>query len=82
MTTEDIEVLPIEQSSSGTPSQVNTKMKSNSSSNVHDLKNESMAKNTASMKRKVRGTRNMSIGYDISVARKIRITKYTIYLLL
>ena len=81
MNTEDIEVLPVKQSPSGSPSQTNTKMKSNSSSNVHNLKNESMPKNTAPMNRKAGRTRSMPIAYDISVARKIRIAKYTTYIL-
>lgn len=81
MTTNGIEALPIEQPSSQTPSRVNTNVKSNSSSNIHDLKYESMPKNTASMNCKTRRTRNTSIAYDISLGRKIRIAKYTIFLL-
>ncbi len=75
MTTKDIEVIPVEQSSSGTPSHTNTRVESNFNSNMHDLKNESMPKNTVLMNRKVRRTRNMSITYDVSIARKIRIAK-------
>jgi hypothetical protein len=81
MTTKDIEVIPVEQSSSEMPSRVNAKVKSNSSSNVHDLKNQSIAKGTLSMIREGRRTRNMSITYDVSTARKIRIAKYTACLL-
>jgi hypothetical protein len=81
MTTKEIEVIPVEQSSSGMPSHVNAKVKSNSSSNRHDLKSQSMAKNTSSMVYKGRRTRNMSITYDVSTARKIRIAEYTVYLL-
>ena len=81
MTTDDIEVLPIEQPSSQTPSHANTNVKSNSSSNEHDLKYESMTENTASMNRKTRRTRNTPIAYDTSLGRKIRTAKYTIFLL-
>jgi hypothetical protein len=81
MTTKDIEVIPVEQSSSEMPSRVNAKVKSNSSSNVHDLKNQSIAKNTSSVVCKDRRTRNMPITYDVSTARKIQIAKYTVYLL-
>jgi hypothetical protein len=77
MVTKDIEVIPVERSSS----QVDAKVKSNSSSNVHDLKSQSMAKNTSLMIHKNRKTRNMSITYDVSTARKIRIVKYNACLL-
>jgi hypothetical protein len=81
MTTNDIEVVPVEQPSSGMPSHINTNVKSNSSSNRPDLKSQSMAKNTSSVIYKGRRTRNMSITYDVSTARKIQIAKYTLYLL-
>jgi hypothetical protein len=76
MTTKDIEVIPVEQPSSGMSSHIDTKVKSNSSSNRHDLKSQSMAKNTSSMVCKGRRTRNMSITYDASTARTIQIAKY------
>lgn len=75
MTTENIKVLPVEQSSSNTPSHANTKVKLNSNLNLHHLKNEPIVENTASVYHKVRRTRNKSIGYDVSIARKIRTTK-------
>lgn len=81
MTTENMEVLPIEKPSSGTLSHVNTRVKSNFSSNIHALKNGSMPKTTASMNGKDRRIYNVPIVYDVSIARQIRITKYTIYLL-
>jgi hypothetical protein len=76
MTTKDIEVIPVEQPSSGMPSHIDTKVKSNSSSNRHDLKSQSMAKNPSSMVYKGRRTRNMSITYDASTARRMQISKY------
>jgi hypothetical protein len=81
MATKHIEVIPVEQPSSGMPSHINAKVKSNSSSNRHDLKSQSMAKNISSMVYKGRRTRNMSITYDVSTVHKIRIAKYTLYLL-
>ncbi len=67
MTTKNIEIIPIEQSSFD--------------SNIHHLKSQSMAKNTSSMVLKGRRTSNMSITYDASTAHKIRIAKYTLFLL-
>jgi hypothetical protein len=81
MTTKNIEIIPIEQSSSATSSHVDAKVKLNSNSNIHDLKSQSIAKNRSSMIRKDRRTRNMSITYDVSTTRKIRIAKYTLCLL-
>jgi len=83
MVTKDIEVIPVERSSSEVPSHahVDAKMKSNSSSNADNLKSQSMAKNTSLMIHKNRKTRNMSITYDVSTARKIRIVKYNACLL-
>jgi hypothetical protein len=81
MTTKDIEVIPVEQLSSEMSPHVNTKLELNSSSNVHDLKSQSMAKYTSSMIHKDQRTRTISITYDVSRARKIRLAKYTIYLL-
>ncbi len=81
MTTKNIEIIPIEQLSSEKSFHVNAKVKLNSNSNIHDLKSQSMAKNSSSMIRKGRKTRNMSITYDVSTARKIRLAKYTLCLL-
>ncbi len=78
MTTKDIEVIPLEQLSSGMPPHINAKVESNSSSNVNNLKTQPMTKNTSSVTRKSRRTSNISITYDVSTARKIRIAKYTI----
>jgi hypothetical protein len=81
MTTKDIEVIPVKQLSSQMPPHVNAKLELNSSSNVHDLKSQSMPKYTSSMIHKDQRTRTMLITYDVSRARKIRLAKYTIYLL-
>jgi hypothetical protein len=81
MITKDTGDIQVEQSSTEPSSHVDAKMKSISRSNAHDFKSPSMAKNTLSMIRKNRRTRNMSITYDISTAHKIRIMKYTVCLL-
>jgi hypothetical protein len=71
----------IERSSSEPPSHVDVKVTSNFISNIQDLKSQYMPKNISPMIHKDRKTRNMSITYDVSTARKIRIAKYTAGLL-
>ncbi len=77
MTTQNIEVIPVEQPSS----HVNAKVKLNSSSNAHNLKSQSMTTNTSSMMHKGRRTRDMTLTYDVSMTLKIQIAKYTVCLL-
>ncbi len=77
MTTQNIEVIPVEQPSS----HVNAKMKLNSSSNAHNLKSQSMTKNTSSMIRKGRMTDNITLTYDVSTIHKIQLAKYIVCLL-
>lgn len=69
MTNQDIEVLPVEQSFSQTPSTTNTKGKNNSSSIAHHYKKRPIHMN------KIAITRDVSIGFDISFFRTIKIAK-------
>jgi hypothetical protein len=80
MTTKDIEVIPVERSSSEVPSHahVDAKMKSNSSSNADNLKSQYVDINHLSKTCKGQRARNFSLVYDVSTVRKIRIAKYTV----
>ncbi len=78
MTTNDIEVIPIEQSSSQVPSHVDAKIKPNFISNAHHSEGHAVDRNNSSITRKSRRASNISIGFDVPTTRKTRIAMYTV----
>ncbi len=76
MTTQDIEIIPVQQLSYETSSHIDPKIKSKSNSNGHNLKNHTVHMNNLSITRKNRITTNIAIDAIMSLNRKIRQTKY------
>jgi hypothetical protein len=81
MTTNHIHVILVEQLSSETPSHVDGQIKTNLSSNAHDLRIHFINIKNLSITSKHRRARNVLIRSDVSMTRKIQIAKYTAYLL-
>jgi hypothetical protein len=81
MTTNHIDVILVEQLSSETPSHVDGQIKTNLSSNAHDLRIHFINIKNLSITSKHRRARNVLIRSDVSMTRKIQIAKYTAYLL-
>jgi hypothetical protein len=70
--------MPVEESSS----HVNTKIKTNSSSNAQRMESHSIDMNNLSKPLRDRRSRDISISFDVSMTRKIQIAKYIAYLLI
>jgi hypothetical protein len=81
MTIKNIEIIPVEQSSSEVPSHADAKIKSKSISNVHNLESHSVGMKNSSITRKHRKAHTILITYNVSTTHKIRIAEYTICLL-